>query len=75
MNHSVSFSVGGDMILPGEHGQIRLTLFKEMLLPNGQAFTIRELGRTVATGIITKKQPSVQLPQNKLSKAVINVNV
>lgn len=61
------------MIMPGEHGQVRLTLFKKMVMTNGQQFTIRENSKTVATGIITKTHKSVVLPLNKLSKLVLNL--
>lgn len=59
--------------MPGSHGNVRLTLFKKMVLPNGQSFTIRELKRTVATGIITKSHSSIELPLNKLSKVEISL--
>lgn len=61
------------MIMPGEHGQVRITLFKKMVMTHGQQFTIRENCRTVATGIITKRHNSVELPQNKLSKLVLEL--
>lgn len=66
--------VGTDamMLMPGEHGGIRLTLLKKMVMSVGQPFTIRENGATVATGIITETLPSVDLPLNKLSKLVIS---
>lgn len=63
--------VESEMIMPGEHGQIRLTLFKKMVMTNGQQFTIRENGKTVATGIVTKTLKSVELPFNKLSKVKV----
>ncbi len=79
------------MLMPGDHGAIRLTLLKKMVMNNGQPFTIRENGNfsflinierfdsktssfsgaTVATGIVTKIHPSVDLPLNKLSKLVL----
>lgn len=62
---------GNDMLIPGDHGTVRLTLFKRMVMSEGQPFTIRELGKTVATGIITKRMNSVNLPMNKLTKLVI----
>lgn len=62
---------GKEMLIPGEHANIRLTIFKKMVMNNGQAFTIREGHVTVATGIITKAHPSVELPFNKLSKVQI----
>lgn len=57
--------------MPGNHGKVRITLFKKMVMPQGQPFTIRELSRTVATGIIIKTHKSVDLPLNKLSKVEI----
>lgn len=59
------------MIMPGEHGKVRLTLFKKMVMTTGQQFTIRENGKTVGTGIVTKSLKSVELPHNKLSKVEI----
>lgn len=55
------------MIIPGEHGEVRLTLLKSMVMNAGQTFTIRDGKITVATGIITKSHGSVELPSNKLS--------
>lgn len=65
--------VDDSMIMPGEHGQVRLTLFKKMVMTNGQQFTIRENNKTVATGIITQSHKPVELPLNKLSKLVLNI--
>ncbi|EDW35041.1 GL20115 [Drosophila persimilis] len=59
------------MLMPGEHGQVRVTLLRKMVMTSGQAFTIRENGATVATGMITQRLPSLDLPKNKLSKAVV----
>lgn len=64
---------GNSMIMPGEHGNVRVTLFKKMVMNEGQPFTIREQGCTVATGIITKMHDPVELPLNKLSKLVLNI--
>jgi elongation factor Tu len=60
-----------DMLMPGDHGKVRLTLHKKMVMSSGQPFTIRENGMTVATGIITKTLPPVELPLRKLSKLVL----
>lgn len=69
-NISTRIDVPNDsMIMPGEHGNVRLTLLRKMIMNNGQPFTIRELGMTVATGIITKRHDSVNF--NKLSKLVV----
>lgn len=64
---------GNDMLMPGDHGPVRLTLFRKMVMNSGQSFTIREQGMTVATGIITKVHPSVHLPQNKLIKLELHL--
>lgn len=62
------------MLMPGDHAQsIRVTLFWSMVMSISQAFTIRENGCTVATGVITSKLQPIALPQNKLSKIVLDV--
>ncbi|CAG9858330.1 unnamed protein product [Phyllotreta striolata] len=50
-----------DMIMPGEHGSVSLTLLKKMVMLPGQQFTIRENNVTVGTGIITEALPSINL--------------
>jgi elongation factor Tu len=60
-----------DMLMPGDHGKVRLTLHRKMVMSNGQPFTIRENGMTVATGIVTKSHEPVDLPMKKLSKFVL----
>lgn len=60
------------MIMPGEHSKVRLTLLRKMVMTPGQPFTIRENGMTVATGIISERLPSLDLPKNKLSKAMVD---
>ncbi|XP_063696746.1 elongation factor Tu, mitochondrial-like [Culicoides brevitarsis] len=60
-----------NMMMPGDHGPVRLTTFRKMVMNNGQTFTIREQGMTVATGMITKVLDPLTLPQNKLSKVII----
>lgn len=60
--------VGQEMLMPGDHGAIRLTLLRKMVMSCGQTFTIRENGKTVATGLVTGVLDSVDLPQNKLIK-------
>ncbi|PSN55885.1 Elongation factor Tu [Blattella germanica] len=49
----------GEMIMPGEHSTIYLTLLRKMVMTNGQPFTIRENNKTVGTGIILKMLSSV----------------
>lgn len=59
------------MLMPGEHGKVRITLLRKMVLIPGQAFTIRENGATVATGMITERKSPLDVPKNKLSKIVV----
>lgn len=60
------------MLMPGEHANVHITLLRKMVMTPGQAFTIRENGATIGTGIILERKASIDLPKNKLSKAVIN---
>ncbi|KAF4532013.1 hypothetical protein B566_EDAN014735 [Ephemera danica] len=61
-----------DMIMPGDHAPIRLTLLRKMVMNEGQPFTIRENNVTVATGIVTKQLPSVYIVNCNLSKVDVN---
>lgn len=56
------------MIMPGEHGDVQITLLNKMVMDIGQPFTLRENGKTVATGIISEKLPNVHVSKNNLSK-------
>lgn len=49
------------MVLPGEHTEVYLTLLRKMVMTEGQSFTIRENNKTVATGVVTKTLPSVEI--------------
>ncbi|CAK1589558.1 unnamed protein product [Parnassius mnemosyne] len=60
-----------DMMMPGDHGEVYLTLLEGMVMTQGQPFTIRENNVTVATGIITETLPSLDVPNGKLGKVVI----
>lgn len=61
------------MLMPGDHSSdLRITLFRKMVMSVGQPFTIREQGITVATGVITKKLNPVNLPLNKLIKLEVD---
>lgn len=57
----------------GDTGEVNLTLSKKMILQVGQSFTIRELGRIVATGIITGTLPDVKIYTYQLGMADIDV--
>ncbi|CAH1736205.1 elongation factor Tu [Aphis gossypii] len=62
LNSSVS------MVMPGEHAEVIITLLNKMIMDIGQPFTIRENGRTVATGIISEVLSNVHVSKNNLSK-------
>ncbi|KAJ3638174.1 hypothetical protein MTP99_001579 [Tenebrio molitor] len=55
---------GVEMIMPGEHGKVYLTLLCKMVMLPGQSFTIRENKITVATGIITETLPQIVITKN-----------
>lgn len=55
------------MLMPGEHDDVQITLLNKMIVDIGQPFTIRENGKTVATGIISEILPNVHLTKNNLS--------
>ncbi|OQR73099.1 elongation factor Tu [Tropilaelaps mercedesae] len=63
----------GGMLMPGDTGEVELVLSKTMVFQVGQSFSIRELGRTVATGIITKLLPNVNITTHQLGMAQIDV--
>ncbi|VVC99396.1 unnamed protein product, partial [Leptidea sinapis] len=62
-----------EMLMPGDHAEVYLTLLEGMVMTVGQPYTIRENKVTVATGIITETLPSVDVPRGKLGRAEINV--
>ncbi|CAG9122406.1 unnamed protein product [Plutella xylostella] len=59
------------MMMPGDHGEVYLTLLEGMVMTPSQPFTIRENNVTVATGIITELLPSIEVPKGKLGKVVM----
>jgi len=56
------------MVMPGEHSEVKITLLNKMIMDIGQPFTVRENGRTVATGIISEILSNVNVSKNNLSK-------
>jgi len=56
------------MVMPGEHADVVITLLNKMIMDIGQPFTVRENGRTVATGIISEILSNVKVSKNNLSK-------
>ena len=63
--------IGSEMLMPGEHGSVYLTLLRKMVMIEGQTFTIRENHRTVGTGIIVKVLNSLNIVKSNLSKLEI----
>ncbi|XP_017783779.1 PREDICTED: elongation factor Tu [Nicrophorus vespilloides] len=59
-----------NMIMPGDHCTVDITLIWKMVMTSGQAFTIRENNITVATGIITETLPEIII-NGSLGKLVI----
>lgn len=59
--------------MPGDHGDVYLTLLEGMVMTEGQPFTIRENNVTVATGIVTETLHSINVPNGKLGKVVLNI--
>lgn len=59
--------------MPGDHGDVYLTLLEGMVMTEGQPFTIRENNVTVATGIVTETLQSINVPNGKLGKVVLNI--
>jgi len=51
---SISLDAGKEMIMPGEHADLKVDLVSEAVLEDGMSFAIREGGRTVGAGTITE---------------------
>jgi len=65
----------GDMILPGESARVKISVLKKMPLFLGQRFTLRENKITVASGVITKLNDSIEMgPRQKLIKLKVPDN-
>ena len=60
-----------DMLMPGEHCTVDLTLLKGMAIEPGQPFTIRENNANVATGIVVGKLKDAILPKGNLDKITL----
>ncbi|KAK8376409.1 hypothetical protein O3P69_009805 [Scylla paramamosain] len=66
----IDLPAGVAMIMPGEHNTVEVTLLQRMVLSLGQSFTIRENNVTVATGMVTRLLPSVEIPAKRLDQHV-----
>jgi len=58
----------GDMVLPGDQANIKITILKSMPLFEGQKITLRENRQTVATGIVSKLLTPI--PTNSKTKLI-----
>ncbi|MDD7044805.1 MAG: elongation factor Tu, partial [Peptoniphilaceae bacterium] len=45
---------GVEMVMPGDNATFKITLQKPIALEEGLRFAVREGGRTVASGVVTK---------------------
>ncbi|KAI0238632.1 translation elongation factor Tu [Massospora cicadina] len=44
----------GKMVMPGDNVELEIELYQEMAIECGMRFTIREGGKTIGTGVVTK---------------------
>ena len=51
---TVNLPEGTEMVMPGDNAEVEIELQKGCVLEKGQRFALREGGRTVGAGIITK---------------------
>ena len=54
-----------EMVMPGEDIEMRIRLPKSLVLEKGQRFTVREMGYTLATGVITEVLPNMTLTEKQ----------
>ena len=62
-----------DMLMPGDHAQVYLTLLHKMVLTPGESFTIRENNINVATGMITSVLNNIEVPKTNLAKVQLKL--
>jgi elongation factor Tu len=51
---SVKLPDGVEMVMPGDNVELEITLITDVALEDGSRFAIREGGRTVGAGVVTK---------------------
>jgi elongation factor Tu len=56
----ITLPEGVDMVMPGDNVEIEVRLIYKVALNEGLRFAIREGGRTVGSGQITKILPDVE---------------
>ena len=54
MTGSVVLPEGTEMVMPGDNIQMTVTLIAPIAMEDGLRFAIREGGRTVGAGVVTK---------------------
>ena len=54
MTGSVELPKGTEMVMPGDNVQITVSLIAPIAMEEGLRFAIREGGRTVGAGVVTK---------------------
>ena len=50
----IELEEGVEMVMPGDNATFKITLQKPIALEEGLRFAVREGGRTVASGVVTK---------------------
>ena len=51
---SVTLAKGVEMVMPGDDVEVEVELIQPIAMEEGQKFAIREGGRTVGAGVVTK---------------------
>jgi len=51
---TVNLPEGIEMVMPGENAQLKITLQKAIAIEEGSHFAVREGGKTVGSGVVTK---------------------
>ena len=54
MTGSIELPKGTEMIMPGDNVSITVTLIQPIAMEEGLRFAIREGGKTVGAGVVTK---------------------
>ena len=54
MTGSAELPTGTEMVMPGDNAALTITLITPIALEEGLRFAIREGGRTVGAGVVTK---------------------
>ena len=54
MTGSVQLSEGVEMVMPGDNTKVGIELITPIAMEDGLRFAIREGGRTVGAGVVTK---------------------